>query len=195
MPGPYEYTVSEEERCQAHTWWRTQLLADGRPVVVLHPGANWPHKRWALERFAALGERLMASRLWQVVLTGGPDDRLLAQRIAHTMREAPLVLAGQTTVRELAAGLERVRLLISNDTGILHIAAALGRPVVGLYGPTSPSFTGPLGDPSRTVVIHHVGSCPQIPCYQPDHPEYPGMDAISVDEVYQATLTLLQRYV
>lgn len=102
------------------------------------------------------------------------------------------MLAGATSVRELAAILEHADLVVSNDTGIAHLAAALHRPLVALYGPTSPALTGPLGDRERVAVIHRPECCPQIPCYAPNHASHPGMQAISVDEVYEAAHRLLQ---
>ena len=191
LPGPYEYAVSNEERQAARQWLITQRSVDGRPLVGLQPGANWPPKRWAPERFAALGDRLTESQRVHVVITGGPADAPLADAVKHRMRHPATVVAGQTTLRQLAALLEQSHLIISHDTGVVHIAAALQRPVVALYGPTSPAATGPLGDPGRTIVLHHPDCCPQIPCYQPDSPPHPGMDSISVDEVYQAACQLL----
>lgn len=188
---PYEYMVSEEERQAARKRLAAQHLWDGKPFVVLHPGANWPHKRWPTDCFAALGDRLIATRPVRVVVTGGPHDAHLARAISRAMRQPSVMLAGQTTIRELAACFERARLVVSNDTGILHIAAALRRPVVALYGPTSPTFTGPLGDPSRMVVLHHPDCCPQIPCYQPTWPPHAGMSSIAVDEAYGAACTML----
>jgi len=193
LPGPYEYTVSDDERQAARQWQSAQRVENGRPIVVLHPGANWPHKRWAPERFAALGDRLAQSQHAHVIITGGPKDVPLARTIQQAMHQPATVIAGQTTLRQLAALLEQAQLLVSNDTGILHVAAALGRPVVALYGPTSPSLTGPLGEPQRIAVVHHPDCCPRVPCYQPDHPPHPGMDAITVDEVYQASCQLLGR--
>lgn len=192
-PGPYEYTVSDEERRDARAWLAAQAPINGRPIVVLHPGANWPHKRWAPERFASLADRLTDVDRVQVVVTGGPEDVALTDDITRGMHHEALVLAGKTSLRQLAALLEQARLVISNDTGVLHIAAALGRPVVALYGPTSPGLTGPLGDPTRTVVLHHPGCCPRVPCFRPDHPPHPGMRAIAVDEVHEAAVELLQR--
>ena len=189
--GPYHYTVSDEERRQARERMRAERLDDGRPLIVLHPGANWPHKRWAPERFAALGDRLAEAAHARIALTGGPDDSALADAIQARMRHPAVLWAGQTTLRELGARLEQAQLLVSNDTGVLHIAAALGRPVVALFGPTAPSFTGPLGAPERTTVLHHPDCCPQIPCRAPDRPPHPGMDSISVEEACAAAVSLL----
>jgi len=159
--------------------------------VVLHPGANWAHKRWAPERYAALGDRLVEAGQARIVITGGPHDVDLAESVKRAMRHPAIVLAGQTTLRQLGACLERARLVVSNDTGILHLGAALRRPVVALYGPTSPALTGPLGDPERTIVLHRPDCCPQIPCYRPDDPPHPGMQAISVEEAEEAARRLL----
>ncbi|MBI4004306.1 MAG: lipopolysaccharide heptosyltransferase II [Candidatus Omnitrophica bacterium] len=191
LPGPYEYTVSDEERQAARRWLNAQRAINGRPLIILHPGANWPHKRWVPERFAALGDRLAESQRVQVVITGGPADAPLAESVKQRMRYPAMVSAGQTTLRQLAAVLEQAQLVVSNDTGILHVAAALRRPVVALYGPTSPALTGPLGEPQRIAVLHHPDCCPRVPCYQPDHPPHPGMDAITVDEVFDAACQLL----
>ncbi len=189
----YEYTVTEEERQAARAWLQASGLADGRPLVVLHPGANWPHKRWAPERFAELGDRIAAAHPVQMAITGGPGDVALANAVRQRMRQPALVVAGQTTVRQLAACLECARLFVSNDTGVLHLAAALGRPLVALYGPTSPALTGPLGLPDRTVILHHADCCPKIPCVKPAGPPHAGMNAIPVDEAYAAASNLLER--
>jgi heptosyltransferase-1/heptosyltransferase-2 len=134
---------------------------------------------------------LAESRRARIVITGGPNDVELAGGVSGLMRHPPLVLAGRTSLGLLAACLEQADAVVSNDTGVLHVAAALRRPVVALYGPTSPQLTGPLGEPQRTVVLHHPDCCPSIPCYRPDHPGAPGMDAITVDEAYAAVCRVL----
>ncbi len=187
----YEYTVSDAERVAAREQLRSHKLLDDRPMVILHPGANWFHKRWAPERVAALGDRLATNQRVSIVITGGHDDVPLAESIRQRMHASSTVLAGQTTLRQLAACLEQAALVVSNDTGISHIAAALHRPLVALYGPTAPSLTGPLGDPRRMIVLHHPDCCPQIPCFSPDRPPHPGMDSITVDEAYEAAVQLL----
>ncbi|MDP3722158.1 MAG: lipopolysaccharide heptosyltransferase II [Candidatus Omnitrophota bacterium] len=190
--GGYDYRVSDEERRAAQAFLSARQLLNGRALVVLHPGANWPHKRWPTERFAALGDQLVEAQRAQIALTGGADDVELAGAVARRMRHPATVLAGQTTLRECAACVEQAQVVVSNDTGLLHVAAALGRPLVALYGPTSPRLTGPLGDPRRTVVLHHPDCCPSVPCYQPERPPHPGMSAISVDEAYEAASDLLK---
>ena len=187
----YEYTVGEAER-QAAAAWRRAQSPNGRPVVILHPGANWPHKQWPPEHCAELADRLIEQHQVHMVITGGPDDISLAQQITCRMRHPAAICAGQTTLRQLAAQVEQSQLVVSNDTGVLHIAAALSRPIVALYGPTSPALTGPLGDPRRMIVIHHSDCCPMIPCYQAESPAHLGMAAISVDEVALAAERLLQ---
>jgi ADP-heptose:LPS heptosyltransferase len=136
---------------------------------------------------------LAASARVQLLITGGPDDVELAQVVRRHMRQPAIILAGETSLRLLAACLEQARLVISNDTGILHIAAALHRSVVALYGPTSPALTGPIGDPQHTVVLHHPDACPRIPCYSPDRPPHAGMNSITVEEAYAAAHRLLTR--
>ncbi len=192
LKGPYEYWIEQEERCFVGGWLRQQGLLDGHRLVVLHPAANWAHKRWPPERFAQLADHLAQTRQVCIAITGGADDRPLAEALARQMKHPAWVLAGRTQLRQLAAILERACLVVANDTGVLHLAAALNRPVVALYGPTSPVLTGPLGDPRRTIVLHHSDSCPRIPCYGSNHPGYPGMDAISVDEAYAAAVQLME---
>lgn len=187
----YDYVVGEDERRAARDRLSALHLLDARPLVVLHPGANWPHKQWSLERFAAVGDRVVEHHQARVLITGGPNDVAHAESIRQHMRKPSTMLAGRTTFRQLAACLEQADVVISNDTGVLHIAAALHRPLVALYGPTSPQLTGPLGNTSRIIVLHHPDCCPNIPCYTPDHPPHQGMDAITVDEVYDAACELL----
>lgn len=189
--APYEYVVRDDERRAARALLRSLGSNGGGSVVVLHPGANWPHKRWPAERFASLGDQLAGAAGLTVVVTGGPEDTPLVQTIARQMRRPPMVVAGRTSIRELAALLELAHLVVSNDTGVLHLAGALRRPLVALYGPTSPTLTGPLGDSERTIVLHHPDCCPQIPCFSPWRPPHPGMEAITVEEVYEAAQQLL----
>jgi lipopolysaccharide heptosyltransferase II len=191
-PQPCTYTVGDEERSQALRWLEAKQWVEARPLVLLHPGANWAHKRWPSERFAELGERLVSLRQVRVLITGGPGDWEVARSVAERVRSPAACLVEPMGLRQLGALLEQVHLVVSNDTGVLHLAAALQRPLVALYGPTSPSLTGPLGEPGRLAVLHHADCCPRIPCREPDHPSHLGMEAISVDETYQAACSMLE---
>jgi lipopolysaccharide heptosyltransferase II len=192
LNGRYTYATSAEEREAAREVLQQHGIEEGKAVVVLHPGANWAHKRWLPERFADVANRLRRPDL-AVLITGGPEDAALVAQVCRHLTQPSATLVGQTTFRQMAACVERAALVISNDTGVLHVASALGRPIVGVYGPTSPALTGPLGDPALIRVLHHPDCCPRIPCLQPNHPGALGMASITVDEVYAAACQLLHR--
>jgi heptosyltransferase I len=114
------------------------LNDDDTRYAVLAPGTHWPTKRWPVEHFAALVPMLRERFGLRSVIVGGPADRSLAAQIP-----AALDLTGATNLRQLVALLERAAVVVANDSGPMHIAAALGCPLVTPYGPTSPVRTGP----------------------------------------------------
>ncbi len=132
------------------------LLPSGKRFVLLLPAANWQTKRWPVERFAALIEPLQTRFGLESVLAGGPDASLLAPALPGVIN-----LGGKTTLRQLVALLERADLVIANDTGPMHIASALGRPLVTMFGPTSPIQTGPYGRLDTVVRL----DIPCSPCF------------------------------
>ena len=113
-------------------------------LVALNPGAGRPAKRWPVEHFVRLGERLAVDAGTRVLLLWGPDEEGMARAIAAQMTFRPL-MAPQTTLPELSALLRRCALMVAGDTGPIHLAAALGTPCVGLYGPTRAERNGPYG--------------------------------------------------
>jgi lipopolysaccharide heptosyltransferase I len=128
----------------------------GDRLVALNPGAGQPGKQWAPERFAALGERLGAEAAVRVLLLWGPAESHLARQIALGMRgggsaAARPLLAPPTDLDELTALLRRTHLMVAGDTGPLHLAAALGTPALGLFGPTSATRNGPYGPGCRAL--------------------------------------------
>ncbi len=191
--SPYIYVVSDEERLKIRRWLVQEGLRLESPLVILHPGANWEHKRWRPERFAMLGDHLAETYGAQIGITGSLEDRELVLSVAQNMRTAARVWAGAMTLRQLGACLEQARLFVSNDTGVLHLAAAVGCRTVGVYGPTSPALTGPLGSEDRVSVVHGKKSCPKIPCYAPKWPPHPGMDAVDVEVVAKAISELFAK--
>jgi lipopolysaccharide heptosyltransferase I len=125
-------------------------------VVLINPGAAWPNKRWAPERFGALAKRIRHEHGLPSVVLWGADESALADAVVAAS-DGAATRAPRTTLADLLALTARARLLISGDTGPIHIAAALGTPVVGLYGPTWPERNGPWD--SADVVVSRAGSC------------------------------------
>jgi len=123
-----------------------------RPLLAINPQATWPTKLWFPERFAELADRL-ASKGWAVVFTGSPADRQEIARIIAAMHTPAANLAGATNLLELAALYEMAAVVVSTDTGPMHIAAATGTPVVAIFGSTAPWRTGPWGEQHRVVRV------------------------------------------
>jgi heptosyltransferase I len=136
----------------------------GSRYAVLNPGAGWPNKRWPLDRFAEVARRLRHIYGIPTLITWGPAERAAAGEIVAASGGAAH-LSPETSVSELAAVMRRAALVVAGDTGPLHIAAAVGAPVVGLYGPTWPERNGPW-DPADEVIsradrcqCHHKRQC------------------------------------
>jgi heptosyltransferase I len=132
------------------------LLKDIGPFAVLCPGANWETKRWPIERFAELVQPLKDRFGLNCVVTGGPEVAELGNHIPGAVN-----LCGKTSLMEVAALFEAASVVIANDSGPMHIASALGRPLVSIFGPTNPIRTGPYGR-METVVRANL-EC--MPCY------------------------------
>ena len=143
---PLAPTIEEADRAVVERWLAARGAADA-PLVVMHPGSgdNFPGRRWPAASFAELAEALVTRHGARVILTGTPRERDVV-RAVRGHATVPLDDAvGAFRVRELCALIERAHLVCSNDTGPVHLAAAIGRPVVGLYGPNTPRLYGPVG--------------------------------------------------
>lgn len=135
----------------------------GLPLAVLHPAARWPTKEWTPDAFAAVGDRLADAVGAAVVITGGGTDIGTGEAVRARMRRPAANLAGRTPLKVLAAILHRAAVMVTVDSGPMHLAAALGTPLVALFGPTAPSRTGPYGTGPRRV-LQEVLPC--IPCLE-----------------------------
>lgn len=136
-------------------------VAPGMPWIAMHVSARWDTKRWPPEHFAATADAVQDERLARVVLIGGPDDRAAVDAVISRMQTAPIDLTGQTSPELLPALLTSAALLLTNDSGPMHIAAAMNTPVIALFGPTSPLRTGPYGSVHRVF----TSSIPCSPCF------------------------------
>ena len=164
----------------------------GMVLVAMNPSARWDTKRWSPESFAAVGDRLQQEGAARVVLIGGRDERHIGKQVMCAMRATPIDLMGQTTLKELIALLRRVRLFVTNDSGPMHLAAAVGTPVIALFGPTDPARTGPYGA-GHTVLRSGV---PCSPCFSRRCTNAVTMEClttISPEQVVEAAFRLLEQ--
>lgn len=162
-------------------------------LIVLNPGGNWDPKRWPVERFAELGDRFADIYEARIAITGAEKDIELGKRIACRMKHKPILACGKTTLRQLAVLLKRASLVISNDSGPMHVAVAQGTKTIALFGPTDPKATGPYGE-GRYVVIHKKlpkASC-KVPCYNLKCKDNLCMKAITVEDVVKKAAILLR---
>jgi lipopolysaccharide heptosyltransferase II len=158
--------------------------------IGLCPGAEYgPAKRWLPERFAESAKKIAAQSSAQWILFGTTRDAAVGQQIVAALGDRCVNRIGQTTLDQLIDGLRECRLVLTNDTGTMHLAALLGVPVVAIFGSTEPSLTGPLGN-DHIVLRHHV-EC--SPCFLRQCPiDFRCMKAVTVDEVASAVLSMLR---
>jgi lipopolysaccharide heptosyltransferase II len=129
--------------------------------IAINPGARWANKRWPAEYFAQLVRQLAAKNTdARFVVLGGKEDRIIADIISNAAPDRCLNLAGKTSLPELVEWIRHSEFIVTNDTGPMHIAAALGKPVFALFGPTDPRRTGPYGQIQNVLRI----SLPCSPC-------------------------------
>lgn len=168
-------------------WASEQLPGSG--WLAINPGAAYGSaKRWIPERFAAVADQLAESHGLQVVLTGGPAEQEIGFDIEKNMRCRPLNLIGTTNVRQLMAVLDRCHLMVTNDSGPMHIAAALGVPIVAVFGPTDHKTTSPLSENHR--IVRHDVYC--SPCMLRQCPiDHRCMEGVRVEHVLAAAEQLL----
>jgi len=180
----YEVGLSPGDHLAARNLLEEWKVGPRDRLVALHPGANWRLKRWPAESFALLGDALAVRYRAKVLFIGGPEDLPLVQGILKRMRTRPLVATGRATFRQSGALLSRCSLLISNDSGPLHLGVAVGTPVVALFGPTPPELTGPPAGAKAATLFGSIG-CP-VPCYQLQCPVNLCMSQITVEKVLEA---------
>jgi lipopolysaccharide heptosyltransferase II len=145
--------------------WRQRngLADDHRPAVALAPGAVGPSKRWTTSGYAELARRLAAEGV-QVWIVGGPDEKALAAEIAGPEPTHARDMTGPD-LRNAILALAAADVAVSNDSGLLHVAAAIGTPAIGIFGPTSPWHWAPLNPLAAVVEIEGELSC--RPCHKP----------------------------
>ena len=164
-------------------------LSTSKPLIAISPGAAYgPVKRWFPERYAELADQLIEKKKAQVVLVGSPNEILLARKIENLMRQSPTILTGLTTLNTLLGLFSHCDLLITNDSGPMHLAASLNIPQIALFGSTDKIATGPLSP--QAEVIYKGVEC--SPCLLRKCPiDLRCFSYIEVDEVYESVITKL----
>ncbi|MFO1020623.1 MAG: glycosyltransferase family 9 protein [Planctomycetales bacterium] len=187
--------IPDEDR----QWAREQLAELKRPILAVHPGARWVTKLWPVESFAVVCTR--AVRQWEcsVLLLGGSGERKRCEeleKIIHRLHPGAQVLnlAGGTTIKQLCALTHEIRWMLTNDSGPMHLAAGLGKQVIGVFTCTSPVRSGPPG-------AHHALVATDVPCAASYFKKCPNhgqefmccMEDLSSEKVWQAFESLVNR--
>jgi lipopolysaccharide heptosyltransferase II len=180
-----------DQAAQHPTGYQPSTINHQPLKIGLCPGAEYgPAKRWLPERFAEAAAKISAQSSAQWILLGTKQDAAIGEQIAAAIGNHCVNRIGQTTLEELIDELRRCRLLLTNDTGTMHLAALLGVPVVAVFGSTEPRLTGPLGN-GHIILRHHV-EC--SPCFLRECPiDFRCMKAITADEVADAVLSMLAK--
>ncbi len=155
-------SVPEHRRRKAEAIMKKARIPQNRPLVAVHPFSLWKYKEWRLSEMAALLDRIQSEYNCNLVITGAPDERKRAKDLIGMCNRKPYNLAGQTSIGELPAVFEVCNLFIGVDTAALHIAAAVGIPTVGIFGPSSWTNWAPRG---RDHLVVEKG-LPCQPCSQ-----------------------------
>ncbi|MFN8497230.1 MAG: glycosyltransferase family 9 protein [Anaerolineae bacterium] len=169
---PLAFPVADAERADAEAWLAARGVRPADRLVAIHPGAGADVKLWTSESWSQVADTLAADGA-RILLTGSAAEAPLTADIRARMRHAAIDGAGATPLPRLAALLERCRLVLGPDAGILHLATAVGTPTVRLYGPIDPRKFGPWGDPARHRVVL---AGPPLACQFCDRLDYPAAD-------------------
>lgn len=181
--------VPREDRDHIDALLRENQVAD--PFVVINAGAKSHLKRWTAEGFADVADKLIGECKVSVIFVGMPEDKEVVAKILFKMKEKPVNFVGKTNIRQLAALLERAKLLITNDSAPLHLGCAVGAKVLAIFGPTSPEKYGPTGE--LDIVMSTKLSC--SPCESATCKfNYECMKLIPAAEVFETARLMVEGY-
>jgi heptosyltransferase II len=187
----FSLNISDERKAKASEFLSSQGVIHDNPLVALCPGStNSRAKRWPVERYAEVADRFIKEAGANVLLIGSPDELDVSLEVEKSMRQRPFLLTGKTDLAQAVAILSLIDVLVTNDTGPAHIAAALGRPTLVIFGPTDPRTTRPY--PAVAEIISRPPDC--APCMLRDCPiDHRCMTAITSDEVFERATMLMKK--
>lgn len=182
------FPVLPESEAFVRNWLNKKGL-NRKKLAGLHVWGSWPAKRWPLQKFAELGDCLAECYGFQIVVVWGPGEQKYAEAVAE-MAEEPFYPAPQTSLQEMGALFSKCSLVVANDSGPMHIAAAVKTPVVGLYGPTSWRLQGPYGEQHGTAFNDDLEclSCNRLNC-----PDLYCMEDLSVPSVLNVIHQVIEK--
>jgi heptosyltransferase-1 len=187
----YKIPVSDHTRRFLDSILERRGIKGSKLLVAINPVAKWETKLWDNRKFALLADKLIEKHNASVIFTGSQSDRSTIKDIMSFMSKKAVNLAGETTLKTLAALYKKTKLLISTDTGPMHMAAAVGTPVAALFGPTAPWRTGPFG--SEHKILRSGLEC--SPCFKRQCNTIDCMKQISVEQVMDAANSILAGFI
>ena len=179
-----KFKLSESDRASVEAFLDEHGIEDGQFMVGLNPGSFLPTRRWDKNRFIEIGRRVASKYEAQLIITGGNREKTLIREIAESLQDTVPIEATEFTLGELAALLRRINLFITNDTGPMHIAAAVGTPIIAIFGPENYHRYRPYSKSFNRVVAISPISC--RPCRKFDCKSHECMKAVSIGMVWEA---------
>ena len=186
----YNIYISDQDRKKAEDLLQQHKKKEYKLLAAINPVAKWETKLWDNAKFAKLADRLIKQYNAKVFFTGSAEDRELILDIISRMKCKAYNLAGMTSLKILAALYEKASIVVSTDTGPMHLAAAVGTPVVALFGPTAPWRTGPFGDGHQIVRAGLECS----PCFKRQCKTAECMKQISIKQVLDAVSRVIEQF-
>lgn len=183
-------TVSEEQKKAAGAILCQYQITENQPLFGINPGAAYGNaKRWMPERFAEVSRKMIRQLGMKGVIFGSRGEKALGEEIASAVGNDVVNLCGKTTLEEALAVISRMRVFITNDSGLMHAAAALGVPLVAIFGSTDDTTTSPVGSPA--ICLRHPVPC--SPCMKPEctKERHMCMEGIETEQVFEAVTRVL----
>lgn len=184
--------IRQESENYVEELFRKEGISQADKILAINPGASCPSKIWPLENFARVAEKLASFHNFKILILGGPKEIHLADKVTREIKGKAINLAGKTSVSQLASIFKRCSLFISNDSGPVHIASAIGVPVVSIFGRNQPGLNprrwGPLG--KRDKYLHKDVGCIQCLAHNCQK-EFACLKAITVEDVLKAAEDIL----
>lgn len=183
------FPIDETAKIRADQFFQREDLK-GHYIVALNPGGGWSTKRWRLPQFAQLGDRIVQKYQAKILILWGPGEEGDARQIQQRMKSRATIIP-PSTLKELGAILQGCTALVTNDSGPMHIASALGKPVTAIFGPTRPELQGPLGNNHIIVRNENIDclGCNLTKCKIGTL----CMEKLTVDEVFHAFEKMVQK--